>query len=85
MSTKRKGLELQIYEDEIENLSERESFWITEYIKKHTAKYHIKAYKVGPNDLVSSVGGGLGLFLGFSLLSTLKGTGAYLSRILNRK
>ena len=41
------------------------------YFPKTTATYVTASYKVSFNSLVSDVGGGIGLFLGFSLLSTL--------------
>ena len=42
-----------------------------------TVTHHTVTYKVHLNDLVSSVGGGLGLFLGFSILATLTGILGY--------
>ena len=33
--------------------------------------HETQSYRVGLNDMISAAGGGLGLFMGFSLLSTL--------------
>ena len=61
-----------------------EPIWISLHVDKTTAKIHTKALRVGLNDLVSAVGGGLGLFMGFSLLSTLKATGTYFNRKIGK-
>ena len=54
------------------------------YLHKKTATYHITTYRVDFNDLVNAVGGGLGLFLGFSLLTTLTKAKEFLSKMLLR-
>ena len=53
------------------------------YYHKETAVYHTTAYRVDFNDLVNAVGGGLGLFLGFSLLTTLTMAKEWFTRIMN--
>ena len=42
--------------------------------------HHTTSYVVTANNLVSAVGGGLGLFMGFSILSTLSFTYNYLDK-----
>ena len=47
------------------------------------AKYTIREYKVEFNGLVSAVGGSLGLFLGFSVLTTLQSAYSCVGRKMN--
>ena len=53
------------------------------YMPNRVIEHYIRSYRVGINDLISSVGGSLGLFLGFSLLSTLLSTYTYVAKKLD--
>ena len=55
------------------------------YVCLHStlAKYTTLNYKVDFNGLVSAVGGGLGLFLGVSVLTTLKSLYSCVGRKIN--
>ena len=53
------------------------------YMPNRVIEHYIRSYRVGFNDLISSVGGSLGLFLGFSLLSTLLSTYTYVAKKLD--
>ena len=79
-----KGLYMQSFQHEEMDPELIEPIWISLHIDKTTAKIHTKALRVGLNDLVSAVGGGLGLFMGFSLFSTLKTTGTYFNRKIGK-
>ena len=55
------------------------------YLSSKTVTFNTLQYKVGRNSLVSTVGGGLGLFLGVSLLTTLQSLYEYIGKKLKIK
>ena len=57
--------------DEYECKPGKPCIFIRPVMGSREVTYYTKSYLVSFNDLVSSVGGGLGLFVGFSILSTL--------------
>lgn len=61
------------------------SHWLALYFNKKTAYFHTRTYRVGTNDLISAVGGGLGLFMGFSLLATLMSAKNIVRNILEKQ